>query len=315
MPRYAKADGAVILRVGIVATLLLGALVVVTWKLDLAPGGAVGGTPLPDSGRVTVLGELGGEIRESSGVAVSRTHDGILWTHNDQSGEPTLFAIASNGSIQGRIAVEGAEAEDWEDLALGECPAFVAPAPAAGGGDCLFIGDIGDNGADRERVTIWIVPEPDPGAANSGPATRVDVRYPEGPADAEGLALAPNGDLMIVTKGDAAGARLYRIPLPETPGGPIVATLVGTLPLQASSRESRLTGAAQSPDGATLAVRTFRDVYLFPMDDPLSAPRVCPVGTAQPQGEAVAFLDDESLVLTSEARRGAAAPILRVRCP
>lgn len=314
MARHSGADGAVILRVGIAATLLLGTLVVIAWRLDLEPGGAVSGTPAPDSGRVTVVGELGGEIRESSGVAVSRVHDGILWTHNDQRREATLFAIASSGSLQGRITVEGAEAEDWEDLALGACPAFTAPAPP-GGGDCLFIGDIGDNGANREGVTIWIVPEPDPDAVTSGAATRVDARYPEGPADAEGLALAPNGDLLIVTKGDAAGARLYRVPLSEAPSGPIVATLVGTLPLQASTRESRLTGAAQSPDGATLAIRTFREVYLFPMDEPLSAPRVCPVGTLQPQGEAVDFLDDESLVLTSEAPRGAAAPILQVRCP
>jgi hypothetical protein len=39
------------------------------------------------------LGTLPDELAESSGVAVSRTQPGVLWSHNDSGDGPTLYAI------------------------------------------------------------------------------------------------------------------------------------------------------------------------------------------------------------------------------
>ena len=48
--------------------------------------------------------------------------------------------------MKGRVAVTGATVSDWEDLALGSC----------GGASCLYIGDIGDNGARRKSITVFL---------------------------------------------------------------------------------------------------------------------------------------------------------------
>src|ERR1044071_10089612 len=55
-------------------------------------------------------GSLDDEIHESSGVAVSRAHRGIFWTHND-SGDPVLYAADEQGRTAGRVRVAGAAVE------------------------------------------------------------------------------------------------------------------------------------------------------------------------------------------------------------
>ncbi len=127
-------------------------------------GCAPDGAPVP----------LGDELRESSGVAASRAHAGIAWTHND-SGDPVLFAVDARGRTAGRVSVTGATVEDWEDISIAPCP---------GGGDCLYVADIGDNDAARGTVTVWRVPEPAPGDARTAPATAIRLRYPDGAHDA-----------------------------------------------------------------------------------------------------------------------------------
>jgi len=64
-------------------------------------------------------------------------------------------------------------------------------------------------------------------------------------------------------------------------------------------------------------VRTYSEVYLFAFDgtrlgdEPL---HVCSVAAAEPQGEAIDFLDETTMVLTSEAAFRGRAPIHRLRC-
>jgi hypothetical protein len=147
------------------------------------------------------------------------------------------------------------------------------------------------------------------------------VRYPEGPADTEAMAVTTQGDILLVTKGMNGAATLYRVPAASvaratTQGSQhevYDAVRVGPLPLDVSTRVKRITGAAMSLDGRTLAVRSMTSIYLFDVERPLSLPRLCEVGLRQPQGEALDFLDDANLILTSERVSGT-APILRVRC-
>ena len=84
------------------------------------------------------------------------------------------------------LDVPGAEAVDWEDLALG---------PGPGGRPLLYLGDIGDNREARETVDVYRVPEPraTSGATATAPATRLRLRYPDGAHDAETLLVAPRG--------------------------------------------------------------------------------------------------------------------------
>ena len=147
------------------------------------------------------------EIHESSGVAVSRAHAGIFWTHND-SGDSILFAVDAQGRTAGRVRLAGAAVEDLEDLAAAPCP---------GGGNCLYAADIGDNDAERPSVTVYRIPEPAPGAAESAPATAIRLRYPDGAHDAEAL-FVHGGAIHIVTKGESGPIAIYRAPADASAG-------------------------------------------------------------------------------------------------
>jgi len=321
-PRH-HANRTTILHVGIVAATLFALVVLLSAALasggealrERAGGGSAAGAPGGASrdagGRATVLGRLPARVSESSGVAPSEAHADVLWTHND-GGEGVLYAISVDGGARrASVGVVGAEAVDWEDLARGPCPGGGAR------GDCLFIADIGDNDATRESVRILVVPEPErlEDAMEIAPLVTVAFRYPEGATDAEALAIGSDGRALIVSKGMDGDARVYELaPDAFTGGGDGVreARLVTPLPIDVRRAGGSVTGAALSPDGRSLAVRTLADVYVFAAEDLSRAPQVCPVGEAQSQGEAIAFLDATTMVLTSE---GAESPVLALRCP
>src|SRR5881409_2635287 len=84
---------------------------------------------------------------ESSGVAVSHAHPGVLWSHNDSGDGPYLYATDTTGADRGRVLVSGAENEDWEAMALGPCP--MRP------GTCVYLADTGDNLERRTVVTVY----------------------------------------------------------------------------------------------------------------------------------------------------------------
>ena len=92
------------------------------------------------------LAPLPPELREASGLAVSRTQPGVLWAHNDSGDAPTLYAITMKGVILARIAVLDAVAIDWEDIAAGPCPEDGATS------HCLYVADTGNNNRNRDVV-------------------------------------------------------------------------------------------------------------------------------------------------------------------
>jgi hypothetical protein len=249
---------------------------------------------------------LGAEIRESSGVAVSRAHAGIFWTHND-SGDPLLYAVDAGGRTVGRVRVAGAAVEDWEDISLAPCP---------GGGDCLFVADIGDNDARRPSVTVYRVPEPDPGAAQSAPATAIRLRYPDGAHDAEALYVL-GGAIHVVTKGESGPIAVYRARADAA--GETTLERVRALTTGKVERPERITGADASPDGRWVALRTLREVALHPAaalagDGALSPRRVDLSALDEKQGEGIAFAPDGSLLLTSEGTKKVPATFARLAC-
>jgi hypothetical protein len=78
-----------------------------------------------------------------------------------------------------------------------------------------------------------------------------------------------------------------------------------------------VTGAATSADGTVIALRTYTDAYLFPVPDgdvvkALSAKPVRVPLPNEPQGEAIAFQPDGSLVSGSETGRDDAVQTMNV---
>lgn len=267
-----------------------------------APGEAVcvaDGAPRP----------LDDEIHESSGVAVSRAHDGIFWTHND-SGDPVLFAVDAEGRTAGRVRVSGASVEDWEDVALAPCPA---------GGDCLYVADIGDNDAERPSITVYRVPEPAPGASESAPATAIRLRYPDGAHDAEALFVL-NGAIHVVTKGESGPIALYRAPADASAGSEVTLERIRALSSGPVGRAERITSADASADGRWIALRTLGAALIHPAAEltgtGASTPRRVDLGGLdEKQGEGIAFTPDGSLLLTSEGgKKNQRATFARLSC-
>jgi hypothetical protein len=192
-------------------------------------------------------------LPEGSGVAAGRQTPGLLWSHND-SGRPALIGIDTSGAVKAQVAVTGARVVDWEDVGIGPCP----------GGSCLYVADIGDNNRVRQRITIYRVPEPTAGDAMTRPADAFDAMYPDGPHDAEALIVGGADELFIITKAAEGGTALYRWPGPLRAGTASRLELVGKLPL------ARVTGAAMSADGATVAVRSNDEVSFYPAKELLA---------------------------------------------
>jgi hypothetical protein len=265
-------------------------------------------------------------VVESSGVAASRAYPGVLWTHNDSGDGPYLYATTLDGRDLGWLLVPGAEAIDWEDIALGPCPAAFAER----GLTCLYLADTGDNGEDRRYVTIYAVPEPRPPQApsdtlrtTSAPAI-LRLRYPDGSHDVEAIFVAPRDTaLFLVSKGRRGPIRVYRVnsdswlKRDET----ATATLVQRLDLRPSPEAGRvITSAAIRRDGRLVALRTYNEIFLFypGVGGRLTPAREtpCDVAGLESLGEAIDYLNDTTLVLTSEAAgRRRPGTIHTVSCP
>ena len=139
------------------------------------------------------LGQIANpEINESSGLVASRTTPGAYWTHNDSGDGPFIYALNTRGESLGTFRVTGATANDWEDISAGP-----GPQPNR---SYLYIGDIGDNNANRRDIVVYRVPEPELTAADknstkkhpraTAPAEAIRFVYPDGkrpPVRREGL--------------------------------------------------------------------------------------------------------------------------------
>jgi len=197
-------------------------------------------------------------LPEASGVAVSRRVPGRLWTHND-SGQPVLFMLDARGAVTARIQLSGARVTDWEAVSSGACPT----------GSCLYVGDIGDNDAIRDLITVYRLTEPGdtPSGATASTAD-FDVfraRYPDGAHDAETLLVTPDGSLYIVTKGSTGPVALYRFPLePRADGRVVQLEQIGRPRSSGPVRsDEQITDGAISFDGARVVLRTHEALYFY----------------------------------------------------
>lgn len=267
----------------------------------LACGSERGDTPQAQqtegSCRRNATVDLPAELAEASGIAVSRQHTGVFWLHNDSGGDPLLYAVDAVGRLLGTVRVEGAENKDWEDIALGPCPS----------GTCLYIADTGDNDAKRDDVAIYRVPEPAPGDAETVPAEKFEMRYPNGPRDTEALFVLPDGSLYLIAKGRDHPVELFRAPSATALRQDSTVTLRSVRKLSPGPvpQAAQITGADASRDGAVVAVRSYGSLLLYRTRDLLEAAEraplrvdLAPVG--EMQGEGVGVRTGGAVVLASE---------------
>ena len=247
-------------------------------------------------------------VKESSGLAASRTSRGVYWTHNDSGDGPFIYAFDTKGNGRGTWRVTGATANDWEDIAAG-------PGPKPGV-SYLYIGDIGDNQSKRSEIVVYRVPEPELSkgtvskskAAATAPSEAIRLRYPDGSHDAEALLVHPHtGNIYIVTKIAFANPEIYEARAPLAAGRIITLMRIGTLQVP-SLLGGIITGGAISPDGRRVAFCDYMQGYEAVLENASSAfdtiwkrPLVAISLGSRKQGEAITYrLDGKALLMTSE---------------
>lgn len=240
------------------------------------------------------VSEIGDErIQESSGLAVSMKHNGLVYTMNDEGGsDARVFAIElATGNVVGTADISGLPIKDPESIAI----------DAEG---TLWLGDLGDNDHGRDDVAIYAFPEPGRGERAVSGADRFQVTLPGGPQNVEGLMVHPQtGKVFIVSKNEDGNGRIYELPALQA-GGTIEARDVGEAP-------EMVTDATFTHSGQRALLRTEDELWVY---DPQTWQAIGKVDTPDlKQGESVTVeRGDRSVLLGSEGKN---SPIVRMALP
>ncbi|WP_282702627.1 WD40 repeat domain-containing protein [Streptomyces sp. CC219B] len=186
-------------------------------------------------------------ITESSGLAASRQHPGIYWTHNDSDDGAYLYAVDSaTGETVATVTMTGVGSpRDVEAISIGP-------------GNELWVGDIGDNlGGTWPYVWIYRLPEPKQLRDQTIKATQYVVKYSDGARDAESLVVHPKTGRVYIVDKKEEGGHLYEGPAELSPSGTNVFKPIAPVDnLQA-------TDATISPNGQKLVIRSYFGAYAY----------------------------------------------------
>ncbi|HOX05607.1 MAG TPA: hypothetical protein PK280_04320 [Planctomycetota bacterium] len=255
-------------------------------------------------------------VSESSGIAASRVHEGVFWTHNDSGGRAELYAFNAKGEDLGTYKVPGANV-DWEDIC----------AFKAGDKGCLAVADTGDNLHVRRSYTIYICEEPEkrpePGgrqAAELKLVRKVEFAYADGSSrDCEAVAAEPDGSVLYLASKIRSAKSGGMFSLEPTVDGRLFA-----LDLKGAGNDEKLkareiavhkwlnvTAMDISPDGRRAVLLTYVNAHEFTRAEGQTwegafkgEPREIAL-PARPQGEGITYgTDGKTLYLTSESSKG-----------
>ncbi|MFG2059960.1 hypothetical protein ACGFIK_00890 [Micromonospora sp. NPDC048871] len=257
------------------------------------------GAPLTKAGKkqCTVTDS---RLREMSGLVATRNGYIVINDSTDQDDRKRVFYLNKDCQVVRDVGYSGAGPFDTEDLAI-------SPDKKK-----LWIADTGDNVTSRqrrERVAVWSMP------VNGSEQPKLHrLAYPDGkPRDAEALLIGDDNLPLIITKVTAGKAEIF------TPDGalktgdtaPVPMKKLGDITLPKTDTENPLstfgrvaiTGAARSPDGARVVLRTYADAFEYDVQngDLVGAltngtPRV--TALADPFGEAISYSTDGKTFLT-----------------
>jgi hypothetical protein len=224
------------------------------------------------------------EIAESSGLVDAGS---VVYTVNDSGSGPVLYGVdPATGRTTTRTAYTSDVVVDVEALAPGR-------------GGTVWVGDVGDNGADRDGVVLYRVR---PGGTLD--AARLDLRYPDGPRDAETVLSHPRTGRLFVVSKNVFGGTVYAVPRGARPGAPATMRPFAQVP-------GLVTDGAFLPDGKHVVLRGYGTATV------LTFPAFEVTGTVdlpeQRQGEAISVGRDGGRVLVSS--EGVGTDVLRLRLP
>ena len=253
--------------------------------------------------QVSLLGILPPEVGETSGLVF---HNGKVYTHNDSGSEALIYEVDTlNFTIRRTIQINGAENVDWEDLTRDDT--------------YLYIGDIGNNLGARRDLTIYRVRLSELDTGTTATADIITYAYADQTVfnsgansdwDAEALICYGNELIIFTKQWQSLGTVAYT--LPKTPGDYLAQ------PVGSNAVNGLVTGAVYNTGSGIVYLVGYSSLlqpFLFRLDDLASPFALTQSGQrfnlelGFAQIEAIAAIDDNDYLLTSEAFSSNSPPI------
>ncbi len=262
-------------------------------------------------------------IAENSSLENCQKRKNTFWTINDSASGPYLFAVTAEGTVikpksgadsYRGIRLTGRRNIDWEAVAADES-------------GNLIIADIGNNESNRRNLCFYIVPEPNPDAEKADSSRKISFYYPNqdrfpDPSknfDAESC-FALNGQIYFFTKHwTNTETVLWRV-------NPQTEAYQAAVPVARFDARGLVTDAALSPKRDRLAVLTYHAVWVFELPQPdtrgkrdekhfFQKPRFRKISVpfTDWQIEGIAFIDDSTLLVSSESGALFRLPIAEIQ--
>ena len=289
----------------------------------------------------TMSGQIGANIGipEVSGIACSRVTPGYIWMHSDETDRdtnPFIVATDETGSVLGaKVSFDHVYRWDWEDMCGG----------VYDNKNYLFIGGFGDNNhTDGEYCIIWFEePAIDPAHPDVlVNAHRIKFEYPDGKKHNCESLMYDNVEqvLYIVTKVYDDVNQVFSLPFRLDYGDEVqTLTYVCDLGVTTDIGEGEFNGATHrykgfhlataadiSPDGKYILIKNHNNyvaIYSWVLywerngNESIAEtlkkrqPKVIDCYEYEWQGEAIAWLDDNTFYTTSDSDIESEPPIYK----
>lgn len=276
--------------------------------------GCVKDEPVPASEVIIhprVITSLPGILYESSGIHV--TAPNVIWTHNDSGHTNQLFQIDTIGNLVRTLTVVNATNVDWEDLAVDDQGR-------------VYINDAGNNNNNRRDLVIYRIPDPDSIESYQVEAERIDfvfedqTEFPPPPSYRNFCIEATiwkDDSIFMFTKdrSDPITGYTKMYAVPAVPGTH-VAVLLDSLYVDNENHPARITSADYNPATGEMVLLTRTRILSF-TDFPGNRffdGRIVDYQFSHLIGqvEAIAFVQNNRLYITSEGSPGQAGNLFEV---
>ena len=265
-------------------------------------------TPIPHSNKFkpavksgVILDEA---LFEASGLVASRINKGTFWAINDSGNEAMLYLIDAKGHTIISYMIEKASNTDWEDLAI-----YTDEL----GKSKLYIGDVGDNYAQRENINVLVFDEPKFCDSENTVLTdykNYQFKYPDGARDSETIMVDPLTSSLFILSKREENIRIYEAPATLTQSTVMELTFKESLPFH------NVTSGDISVNGKEILLKSYDSIYYWNRAAHEAIPEVMTREhellnyNPEPQGESIAWSVDNNGFYTLSEKRGAGDQIL-----
>jgi hypothetical protein len=232
-------------------------------------------------------------IVESSGLAASVMHPGIVWTHNDSGSGPLVYAVDTRtGATVAVIRLGSVISVDVEAIAVGRDDA---------GRSALFVADTGTSVPVRSNAVIYRFTEPTELVDQSVDVTAYAVDLGQQPRpDVEALLVDPRDNRPYLISKDLPTGQVFQGPPTLAATGVNVFAPVAAAPAAVSD-------ATFLPDGRVVVRNNSRVRVLEAVGGPVVTTIMLP---AMDAGESVTLTPDGASLLLG--REGLHSPVWRI---